>query len=123
MNKKGYTLIEILMVVAILFVIGLGATIGLEKVITNSKKDRYDNMLEEIKEATNTYITVFEPQINENLYTSGSVMITIEELQDALLLDDMLKNPKDNTLVEGNIVITYDSLSESISYNITITSE
>lgn len=121
MNKKGYTLIEILMVVAIIAVIGLTATIGLDKIISNSKKDKYDEMLEEIEGAANTYITVIEPSINASLYTDLTETVTIQELQDALLLDMNLKNPKDNTLVGGNVVITYDSSSGSISYDITIT--
>lgn len=120
MNKKGYTLIEILVVVAIIAVIGLTATIGLDKIVVNSKNDRYENMLEDIKAAANTYITIIEPSINSSLYVDLSETITIEELKDALLLDKDLKNPKDNSLVSGNVVIIYNSGVGSISYDINL---
>ena len=120
MDKKGYTLIEILMVVAIIAVLGLTATIGLDKIVTNSKQDKYDQMISEIKEASNTYITIINPSLNASLYTDMSETVTIEALQTSLLLDENLKNPKDNSLVSGNVVITYSSASGSISYDINL---
>lgn len=120
MNNKGYTLIEILMVVAIIAVLGLTATVGLNKVILNSKQNKYDQMISEIKEAANVYITIIEPDLNASLYVDINETVTIEELQTALLLDENLKNPKDNSLVSGNVVITYNSSSESISYDINL---
>ena len=119
-DKKGYTLIEILMVVAIIAILGLTATIGLSKVINNSKQDKYDQMIGEIKEAANVYISIVEPDLNASLYVDMSETVTIEQLQTSLLLDENLKNPKDNSLVSGNVVITYNSASGSISYDINL---
>lgn len=120
MNKRGYTLIEVLMVVAIIAILGLTATVGLNKITLNSKQDRYDLMLSEIKEAANTYMTIVEPDLNASLYVDMSETITIADLQDSLLLDENLKNPKDNSLVSGTVVITYNSTSGSISYDINL---
>lgn len=120
MDKKGYTLIEILMVVAIIAVLGLSATIGLTKITVNSKQDKYDQMISEIKEAANTYITIMEPDLNASLYVEMSETVNISDLQASLLLDENLKNPKDNSLVSGTVVITYNSTSGSISYDINL---
>ncbi len=115
MNKKGYTLIEIVVVIAIVAAVGTFGAIGLSKVISNSKEQRYDEMITDIKAAANTYFTIYSEKeeyayLKNDLYTNGSVTIPISELQDSLLVDQKLKNPKDNESVNGCVVITYDNI-------------
>ena len=120
MNKKGYTLIEIIVVIALLAAVGTFGAIGLSKVISNTKNQRYNDMIEDIKAAGNTYFTLYSDKdgyeyLKDNLYNSGRVVISISTLQEALLVDQNLKNPKNNQDVNGCVVITYNT---AINYKV-----
>ena len=119
MNKKGYTLLEILLVVAIIATIGLVGGVNLVKTINASKQEKYDNMVIDIQESANTYLTI-NPELEAELYTNGTYTVPIAALQEALLIDEKLKNPKDNTLVDGTVLITYNSSTSSLEYEVTI---
>ncbi len=121
MNKKGYTLIEVLIVIAIIATIGVLATVNLDKIISNSKEDKYDAMMRDITEAVNTYITIYEEELSNNLNSlynnETSFQVSISTLQDVLLLDDPLKDPRNNKTIDGNntfVTITYVSASPSL---------
>ena len=106
MNKKGYTLIEIIVVIALVATVGLVGAIGLTKIITNSKQTRYDDMINDLEGAALTYFTIYSEypeyaDLKTDLYTSHSVVIPIETLKEALLVDQNQKNPKDNSAVHG----------------------
>ena len=113
MNKKGYTLIEIIVVIAIIATVGTVGAIGLSKIISSSKQTRYDDMINDLQAAGNTYFTIYSeyPEYSylQNVYTNGSVDVCISTLKEALLVDQKLKNPKDNTLVDGCVKILYSS--------------
>lgn len=120
MNKKGYTLIEIIVVIAIVATVGTIGAIGLSKVLSNSKEQRYDEMLDDIKAAANTYFTIYSDKeeyayLENNLYNNGTLSISIDDLKESLLVDQNLKNPKDNTPINGCVVLTYNN---SVSYKV-----
>ena len=101
MNKKGYTLIEIIVVIAIIASIGTIGAIGLSKIISNSKQTRSDDMIEEMKATGNTYFTIYSEysdysSIKTDLYNTGTLIIPVQNLKEALLVDQKQKNPKDN---------------------------
>ena len=114
MNKKGYTLIEIIVVIVLVATIGTFGAVGLSKVISNSKNQKYDDMIEDLKGAANTYFTIYSEyaeyeSLKEDLYEHGSVEISIDNLKAALLVDQNLKNPKDNSLIDGCVIISYNN--------------
>ncbi len=114
MNKKGYTLIEIIAVIVLVGSIGTFGAIGLAKIISNSKSQRYDDMIEDLKSAGNTYFTIYSEYqdydyLKTDLYNNGRLVISINDLKSALLVDQNLKNPKTNEAVDGCVVITYSS--------------
>jgi len=114
MNKKGYTLIEIIVVIALIAAIGTFGVVGLSKVISNSKEQRYNEMIDDIKSAGNTYFTVYSEKsgyeyLKNSLYNNGRLVIQISTLKEALLIDENLKNPKNNQDVNGCVVITYNT--------------
>lgn len=119
MNKKGYTLIEIIVVIALVVSIGTFGAIGLSKILSNSKNQRYEEMINDIKMAANTYFSIYSKKneysyLNEELYNNGEVIIPISILKDTLLVRENLKNPKDNTLIDGCVIIRYQN--NSIEY-------
>lgn len=109
MNKKGYTLIEIIVVIAIIATVGTVGAIGLSRIISNSKQTRYSDLERDLKAAGNTYFTIYSEYdeysyLKEDLYGSkGEVLIPIQTLKEALLVDRNLKNPKDNKPIYGRI--------------------
>ncbi len=122
MNKKGFTLIELIVVIALVASIGTFGAIGLSKVISNSKNERYNEIIQDIKLAGKTYFTIYSEMedysyLKNNLYTTGEVIIPISTLKNVLLVDENLKNPKDNTLINGCVVIEYKN-SASIEYKV-----
>ena len=121
MNKKGYTLVEIIVVIALIASIGTIGAIGLSKIISNSKQTRYDDMINDMKAAGNTYFTIYSEyeeysNIKTSLYNSGRLIIPVQTLKEALLVDQKLKNPKDNSTVYGRVVLTYSS--GDVSYQV-----
>lgn len=126
MNKKGYTLIELIAVIAIIAAVGTFGVVGVSKLISNSKQQRYDEMVEDLKAAGNTYFSIYSEKseysyLKERLYSSpNQVKIKIDDLKEALLVDENLKDPKTNELVSGCVIITYTS--GTINYTTCITS-
>ena len=114
MNRKGYTLIELIVVIALVSIIGTFGVVGLSKVIANSKNERYVEMIESLKSASNTYIAIY-PEKEKKLYSDAVLIIPIADLQESLLIDKDLKNPKDNSLVTGCVKLTY---SNKINYEV-----
>ena len=119
MNKKGYTLIELIVVIAIVATIGTFGAIGFSKIINNNKEERYNEMLDDIKASANTYFSIYSEKpeysnlrLKEQLYSGNkTLIIPISDLKDALLVEQNLKNPKDNKEVNGCVVITnYESI-------------
>lgn len=106
MNKKAFTLIEL---VAILALISLIATLTFRVVtnrIKNSQERLYNSLISDLKKAGENYM-------NDNSeidrYHLNTMCISIEELQTKNYLDkDVIKNPKNNQVMDGSIKITYN---------------
>lgn len=128
MNKKGYTLIEILIVIAIISTVGIVATISLNQVMSNSKQEQYNNLVQDIKLSANTFLTIYEKDesvknpYNDDIWSSElsklynnsgySICIYLSTLQEALLLEENLKDPRNNKIIDPEktkVVIKYES--------------
>lgn len=126
MNKKGYTLIELITVIAIVVAVGTFGAIGITKMISNTKEERYNEMIEDLKTAANTYFSIYSEKpeysnlrLKEQLYTGDKIlMIPISDLKDALLVEQHLKNPKDSKEVDGCVLITNDNLPPTLTYKV-----
>ena len=57
MNNKGFTLIELIMVIALLAVIALLTTPNIIKLIEKNKVDNYNNAIDTIIKATEVYVS------------------------------------------------------------------
>ncbi len=94
MNKKGYTLLEIIIVLGIITIIGVGSIVGVN--IVNNKKiekfyDKFDDALSVYLETHNEVYT----NLKENV--EGSV-ITLEVLKNEGLISDNLIDPEGNKI-------------------------
>jgi len=107
MNKKGFTLVELLAVVVILALIATLASTSIINVVKTSKSDLYDAQIELIKEAAKAWGAE-----NLNLLpNSGKCKyITLNDLKEYGLLDKNMKNPNTNKEFENlNIKITSEN--------------
>lgn len=107
-NKNGFTLIEIIAVIAI---IGLLLTMVTPKLMENynDKKNKlYDATIKEIERLSKLYLTD-----NPNLYSiiseDGYTNITIEMLCNGKYISCPINNPKDNSNITGYVKVTYES--------------
>ena len=106
MNKKGFTLVELLATIIILGLLALLASTSVTKVIKESKGDLYTTQIKLVESAAEAWgaenIDKL-PDDNECKY------LTIKNLQDYGLIDKDLKNPKTNKEIDNNIKIKISS--------------
>ena len=123
LNKKGYTLIELLAVILIIGLILVLSTYGIIKAVKSSKEKVTTLSEKSIKEAAETYATEKNDDSNywlditdkENKY----FCITIEELMNKGLLDKKAESTKfkksDFVLVKKNKVTNVNSKAEILT--------
>ena len=123
LNKKGYTLIELLAVILIIGLILVLSTYGIIKAVKSSKGKAATLSEKSIKEAAETYATEKNDDSNywlditdkENKY----FCITIEELMNKGLLDKKAESAKfkksDFVLVKKNKVTNVNSKAEILT--------
>lgn len=105
-NKNGFTLIELIAVIAI---IGLLLTMVTPKLMENfnDKKSRlYDATIKEIERLSSLYLTD-NPDLYNDISNNGYVNITIEMLCEGKYLSCPINNPKDNSDIDGYVKVTY----------------
>lgn len=118
-REKGFTLVEIVIVIAILVVIAGIFSVNMVRTLNKNKIEENKNVVSQIKSAADTYISA-NPLKIENLYTGyGYVDIPISELRDDGLLSEDLKDAEtgiripDETIVRivldksGNVEVKY----------------
>lgn len=119
MNKKGFTLVELLAVIVILSLLALLTSNAVTKLVKDSKNDLYDNQILLIKEAAETWGA-------DNLYRlpdkGKCAILTLKDLKQYGILDSSIINPKTNEEFSdylkikistqegdyGNLVTTYE---------------
>lgn len=101
-NKKGFTLIEILVCIAIIAVMGIAIGIGTNKLSQNTKNTNNEKILKEILSAGNSYCQL------GYYYCSNDDKITFDNLISAGVLDEKILD-KVNPTINGNIKFSADN--------------
>ena len=101
-NKKGFTLIEILVCIAIIAVMGIAIGIGTNKLSQNTKNTNNEKILKEILSAGNTYCQL------GYYYCSNDAEITFDNLISAGVLDEKILD-KVNPTINGNTKFSADN--------------
>ena len=84
--KKGFTLIEMLGVIAVLAVILLVTFPALSKSLKNTKNNEQNNFLNNIKVSAEAYIELNRDRYPELVEPNNQIEITIQDLYDSNLL-------------------------------------
>lgn len=124
MNRKGFTLVELLAVIIILALLALITTTSITKLVSDAKNDLSDTQIKLIESAAKMWGTenIMElPNENECAY------ITLEELQTYGLIDSKIIDSKTATEIKnlkikisgklgklGNIIRTYELNPDSV---------
>ena len=114
MNKKGFTLVELLSVISILAVISVMASAGVMKLYNNSKENMYCAKIKMIETEAEEYAIKYERELNEsdNLYNGyKSLTIKINDLVENGNIeankDNNIINPIDNSIMNNIDIIIY----------------
>ena len=128
LKKKGFTLVELLCVIALLAVVTSIATSGILKFSIKSKENLYCAKIELIKTAAKSYARNYEKEINNSSQTyenHPSITITINDLVKKGFLspdkDNQVLNPIDNSSLNNKEISNLENLQELLIYNSKIT--
>lgn len=101
-NKRGFTLIELVAVVALLSIVGLVVVISVNKQLDNQEKRKYEIYRESILEAAELYVEPRRNMFPELSKLGDSTYVTAKEIISVNLLDSDLENPKTNSPIDQN---------------------
>ncbi len=114
MNNKGFTLIELIMVILVLGIIALITVPTVNSIIRNSKEKSYNNQIKLIEDTARTYMSNHSLELPSQSVGS-STCVNVEQLKkDGLLSNDDIINPnyKKNSDVETE---RYEVLNGSVN--------
>ena len=115
MNKKGFTLVEILVSIGLLALLGSVIAISLNRVFKDNNERHYNEYVEKIKSSAMLFVNNTVDIIND-LNDNSFKIITIGDLIDNGYVNDTLVNPNTDEKVgkEEKIQVSYDSDHELI---------
>ena len=114
-NRKGFTLVEILVSIGLLALLGSVIAISLNRVFKDNNEKHYNEYVEKIKSSAMLYANNTVDIIND-LNDNSFKIITIGDLIDNGYVNDTLVNPNTDEKVgkDEKIQISYDSDHELI---------
>ena len=106
-NKKGFTLVEILVVLTLLVALTTTTLLSMENIRKNSGEKRLKELYSEIELATDIYL-VNHGEVAEKLLNgeSTSECVKIYKLINEGLLRNNLTNPVDGDPIPANLCVT-----------------
>lgn len=119
MNKKGFTLIETIMVIAILALLMLILVPNVITLINKNNIKSCQNLEASIKNAAKVYITNNKYQLGFSCDTAKEIAIqTLVDAGDLKLSDNKLVNPAsgENIPLNSTIKVTYNCTTKDFGY-------
>ena len=117
MKKNGFTMIELIGVVTLLFAVALIAIPTVEKIIKEGKDKAYQIQLDMIELATQNYLSEnTDIKINEG----KSIVVTFEELKKGKFLDYDIKDVKTGSEIDNTSTVTIKRNSGVLEFTIDI---
>ena len=106
MRKKGFTLIEIIVCIALISVIGVGSFIGIKIVDKKILKDKLDQITDQAVQAAQIYLETNNVAYNQLYNNQNGVSLPLKLLVNEGLLD--ISNTKlDDSDLENQYVVTF----------------
>ena len=113
MNKRGFTLVEVLVSIALLAIIGVALGISLNKSFKSSSETNYNEFIEKVKSSAMLYVNNTSEVIND-LNEDSYKIIKVKDLIDNGYVEDNMKNPNtgDKINPEDKVKVSYNSDKE-----------
>ena len=104
MNKKGFTLTEMMAAVIIIGVIAATVAISFNNIMAKNKENKYKEFKREIEQAACIYIDLREYKpIKDTCYSSGTCNVKVKALVESGLIDEDMINPNTDQKVNQNL--------------------
>ena len=114
MNRKGFTLIELIATIALLGIIVTISFISINKVIEQSKENDCESLLKSIKTAANDYAS--DKRYSESINSIVANGITVQDLIEGEYISNPV-NPYNKSEINPNYIkITY-SFNKNLTVN------
>ncbi|MCI5678077.1 MAG: dockerin type I domain-containing protein [Candidatus Faecisoma sp.] len=111
MNKKGFTLIEMLAIIILLSVIALITYPIINNVVSDSKDEIYDKQISELVRLSNTWVTKNMDSLE--IKNGYKYYLSFNELfEQGFVSKEDIINPKTGENLLGCMVVTYNSLTD-----------
>lgn len=118
MKKNGFTLVELLGVIAILAMLGLIIVPTINKVISDNKQELYNVQIRSIKSAASNFVS-------ENIFSddlvipnNSSIGIKLGKLKELGYIDSDIKNPINKMEYSDDLVILITNNNNSYTYTV-----
>lgn len=119
MNRKGFTLIELIVTIALLAVVSIISFVSITNIINDSKEKNCNNLVKSIKSATKDYIS--DNRYTDELYMpNGSIKTEFNTSNISKYLNGDLVNPYDNKTINDDIIIRVEYNSDNTPKNISV---
>lgn len=120
MNRKGFTLIELIVTIALLAVVSIISFVSITNIINDSKEKNCNNLVKSIKSATKDYIS--DNRYTDELYmTDGSIKTKFNTSNISKYLNGDLVFPYDNkTDISKYIEIKVEYNSDNTPKNVSV---
>ncbi len=120
MNNKGFTLVELIAVLAVMLTILLIAIPSISSTIDRNKENLSSKSIDIIKAASEIYVSTYLKKDIKTSYNNGTCYIKITDLinKDILSLDEIKESSKDNEI--DKIIIYKENNSIVVSKSTTI---
>lgn len=120
MNKKGFTLVELIAVIILISLIATIAIVPISKILKDSKDDMYEAQIGQIVLAAQNWVSDHPMELPPYIEAEDNkVDLTIDFLIEQEYLEDDVINPKDGEKITGcsKVAIRLNSdNTESYSY-------
>lgn len=105
MKKNGFTLVELIAVVAIIGILTMMAVPNVMKVLSTKRETLYETTISEIERIAGIYLTE-NPTLYTTINNDGYVDITIDNLCSSKYMSCPINDPRDNSEIDGYVRIT-----------------
>ena len=118
MNKKGFTLIEVIMVIAIIAILSLILIPNVMVLIDKNKERSCEKMIDNIESAAKMYVNQNKYELGFDCVDNKTKEITLKTLVDTGYLGGELVNPinKEEISLESKVLVTYDCSVKGFKY-------
>ena len=116
-KKNGFTLVELIAIILVLSIIMTISFTSLSKTIENSNNQKYDTLIKNIETACENYVNLpgIYRKVDSAINSNGSYEVTMNDLINASVIDEIPINPKNNKKMKnGKIIVTKNSNNELV---------